>query len=555
MKPTKIFALLLASLAWACVADKTDPNAVASFSGGTVDLQSVEERLRLTADVLDQGNRQGLVETYRDVATQIVVERTMLDRAIPNDEDLGFQESVRREVIIELFKTELLTQLEPIPVQAVEDFFEEHEGEFHRQPRRFVWHIFRRHQDPAHPDDTTQELATIKTKAQAGQSFINLARQFSQSETRINGGRLGWIGRDRLPPALEEIVFSLGKDEISDPVPVADGAALFMVSEVVRETRLGLNDVRSLIHQRLVTEALREKSMGTLGEESLPEGSIILDKEVFQAATTKALPDQVLLEVDDYRLTAGMLLELIVAEDTQVFRLPFLAPNPWQIYSDLVVDQRLYLHAKETGFPDRPAIATEIEQRVKMSSDAAIVIRSIEEAIREEVLATPESVESFFQSNRFLFQSPLRFKLSSLSLPIDRDNDERIAKLNHVRDAILNGTMDLPTAAAQIGADLIDLGWMDVSALQQLAPKLGRFVLDLEAGETSIPFQLNRRLNIVHVEDREEPKQLPFKQVEDQVFEDYLVRHKQQIYVDIQARLLKDARFRFHEDTVRRALE
>ena len=233
---------------------------------------------------------------------------------------------------------------------AVKDYFDEHEEEFHRQPSRFVWHIFRRHQDPAHPEETTQELATIKAKAQAGQSFIKLARQFSQSETRLNGGRLGWIGRDRLPAALEETVFSLAKDEISDPVPVADGAAIFMVSEVVRETQLGLNDVRSLIHQRLVTDALRQKSMELLGEEPLPEGSMFLDQEAFHKAVSMASPDQVLLEVDDYRLTAGMLLELILAEDTQVFRLPFLTPNPWQIYSDLIVDQRLYLHAEETGF-------------------------------------------------------------------------------------------------------------------------------------------------------------------------------------------------------------
>ena len=190
-----------------------------------------------------------------------------------------------------------------------------------------------------------------------------------------------------------------------------------------------------------------------------------------------------------------------------------------------------------------------------MSSDAAIVTRCIEEAIREEVLATPEAVESFFQSNRFLFQSPLRFKLWSLSLPIGQDNDQRIANLNQVRDDIQNDRMDLPTAAAQIGADLIDLGWMDVAGLQQLAPKLGHFVLNLEAGETSIPFQLNRRLNIVHLEAREEPKELPFNEVKDQVFQDYLDRHKQQIYADIQARLLKDVHFRFYEDTVQRALE
>ncbi len=538
----------------ACAVERPGPDVVASFEGGTVSLETVEQRMRQTAEGIEQADRKLLVEAYRDQAKKIVVEQALLHRAAVADEaDLPL-DRIRRDVILELFKAEHISASDPISRQMVEIFFEEHEEDFHRQPRRFVWHIFRRHLDPAHPERTVAELATIREKALAGHGFAQLAQEYSHSETRLLGGRLGWIYRNKLPPSIEDVVFSLAKDEISPPVEVPGGTAIFMVSEVVPETRLALDDVRIPIHQRLVSDAWRKRIADLVGESEPPEDSVVLDEDAFQEATRQAMAGDVLLSIADYQITAGDLFEIVTDARSEFPGLPFFEPNPWQMYQDLLMDQLLYLHAIGVGFPDEPDAAAEVEKQVKSAADAAVIDLRISAALRREVAENGDSVEKFFDANRFLYQTPLRLKLRSLSLPVGDDVGRSTARIRSIREAVEAGTMNLATAAAEIGADLVDLGWHNATSLNQLSPKLSHYVLGIEPGRTTIPFQLNHRLNIILVEERQEPQPRPLAEVEDQVRDDYLERHKQQLYSEFEADLLQDIGFRFHKDAVLLAL-
>lgn len=218
------------------------------------------------------------------------------------------------------------------------------------------------------------------------------------------------------------------------------------------------------------------------------------------------------------------------------------------------MDQLLYFHAVRAGFPDEPDAAAEIEKRVKLATDAAVIDLRIEAALRQEVAENSDAVEAFFDTNGFLYQTPLRFKLRSLSLPVGDDVDQSTARIRSIREAIEAGTIELATAATEIGADLVDLGWHNVTTLNQLSPKLSHYVLGIEPGGTTIPFQLNHRLNIIQVEERQEPQPRPLAEVEDQVRDDYLERHKQKLYSEFEADLLHDVGFRFHEEAVLLAL-
>ncbi|MCK5379485.1 MAG: peptidyl-prolyl cis-trans isomerase [Acidobacteria bacterium] len=554
MRFLRFIPVLIAFLAPACAVEKPGPDVVASFESGTVSLETVEQRIRQTVEGVDQADRSLLVEAYRNQAKRIVVEQAILHRAAEADEADVPLDRIRRDVILELFKAEHIPAPDPISRQMVEAFFEEHEEDFHRQPRRFVWHIFRRHQDPAQPERTVAELAAIRENALAGHGFAQLAREHSQSETRLLGGRLGWIYRTKLPPSIEDVVFSLAKDEISAPIAVPGGAAIFMVSEVVPDTRLPLDDVRVPIHQRLIGDAWRQRIADVVGENEPPEDSVILDQEGFREATQQATPDDVLLAIESYRLTAGELFDLVTDAGSQFPGLPFFEPNPWQMYQDLALDQMLYLHAVEAGFPEEPDTAAEIEKRVRSAADTAVIDLRIEAALRRAVTEDRNAVEAFFETNHFLYQTPLRFKLWSLSLPLGDEIDRSTARIRSIRGAIETGTIDLPTAAAKIGADLVDLGWHNVTSLNRLSQKLSHYVLGIEPGGTTIPFQLNHRLNIILVEERQEPQPRPLAEVEDQVQDDYMERHKQQLYSKFEADLLRDVGFTFHEEAVLLAL-
>ena len=75
-------------------------------------------------------------------------------------------------------------------------------------------------------------LAKIKT----GQnSFEEMARQFSEDVTALQGGDLGYFGRGQMVKEFEEAVFSLKPGEVSDIVKTQFGYHLIKVEEVLTD--------------------------------------------------------------------------------------------------------------------------------------------------------------------------------------------------------------------------------------------------------------------------------------------------------------------------------
>ena len=89
-----------------------------------------------------------------------------------------------------------------------------------------MWNLFRRHRNTEKPEDTTAFLLEIKARVEAGETFQSLARQFSDSETRLRDGLVGRVSEGDLPARLEEIAFDLDTGQVSQPIPVRGGAVL-----------------------------------------------------------------------------------------------------------------------------------------------------------------------------------------------------------------------------------------------------------------------------------------------------------------------------------------
>jgi peptidyl-prolyl cis-trans isomerase SurA len=75
-----------------------------------------------------------------------------------------------------------------------------------------------------------ERLADFKRRIASGQtSFEALAKQYSQDESASDGGDMGWIVTQQLPPELAQAIDSLGPGQISDPVTTPRGIALLRV--------------------------------------------------------------------------------------------------------------------------------------------------------------------------------------------------------------------------------------------------------------------------------------------------------------------------------------
>lgn len=64
---------------------------------------------------------------------------------------------------------------------------------------------------------------TVITQLRQGAPFPIIAAQFSQGETALQGGALGWVSADQLDPSVAKLVAEMPVGAISNPTPVAGG--------------------------------------------------------------------------------------------------------------------------------------------------------------------------------------------------------------------------------------------------------------------------------------------------------------------------------------------
>lgn len=86
----------------------------------------------------------------------------------------------------------------------------------------------------APPPQAAAALATAESIAQTRSTdvFSSEARRVSALPSRSNGGRLGWLPITNYPPQLRDVILALGTGEVTAPIPIQNGIALFQMRGV-----------------------------------------------------------------------------------------------------------------------------------------------------------------------------------------------------------------------------------------------------------------------------------------------------------------------------------
>lgn len=99
-----------------------------------------------------------------------------------------------------------------------QSWFKEHAQELLIPECVQVSHIFLSGHDKNNPDRAA-EIQSIHQRCLSGEAtFAELAAKFSEDErSKLKGGELGWLTRERVPVEFADAVFSLEPDEVSKP--------------------------------------------------------------------------------------------------------------------------------------------------------------------------------------------------------------------------------------------------------------------------------------------------------------------------------------------------
>ena len=116
------------------------------------------------------------------------------------------------------------------------------------KPEYHVAEIFIPVEDPTKAAEAQTFATTVITQLRAGAPFGVVAAQFSQSQTALQGGDLGWVRPDEVDPAVAAVMTQMPAGAISNPIEVAGGYEIITLED---KREIG-NDVGTVLSIRQV---------------------------------------------------------------------------------------------------------------------------------------------------------------------------------------------------------------------------------------------------------------------------------------------------------------
>ncbi len=558
--------LALALLLTACGAPGEAPpppaDAVATWDGGGLTLAEIETAFaeaRTPACVAARrrgGGLDDLLPCYRELAEGLALERLVLaevddlDSAIDDLENAG---ELRRHAFLELHQRKLRDEIE-IGDGEIETRFQSDREQYRRPGRLTLHNIFRRHRDPDKPQETAAFLAALKERFLAGETWSELARAHSDSETRLRGGLVGGVEEGKLPARLERVAFALEPGGVSEAIPVAGGAVLLHVTNAAPGRELSLDEARGRIRRQLVAERIELANQERIAGREPPPGSVILDRDELVAALDAGDPERVVFDLAGERLTAGELKVIVrLGPDARAAELDAEGRERLEAAVHRLRDRQL-LYLALAGSDDAE-LQGSAEEHFRTEGTSAVVDALLQQEMGAIVDADPEALESYYQDNRPHYQSPLRFHLEVWDLPFGAEPPRQLQRMEDLRQRIAGGEVDLAAAAADLGGTISDLGWREFDALGAEIPRKAReYLLQADAGGLAVPYQQDDAIHLIRIAERDEPRALGYDEVAQRVREDYLERFEQEIYRQVAEARLGNLGLTFDEEAVRRLL-
>ncbi len=169
----------------------------------------------------------------------------------------------------------------PAPERAaVRRYYESHPGQF-TTPRRLHVSLILLRVEPWAPESAWQaalaEARRLIASLRQGADFAALARLRSADDSAARGGELGYVHEGMLSPEAQQVVDGLSPGEVSEPVRLLQGYAIFRVNDRVppqlndfsrserRARQLLSREMKAQAWRRLL-EDLREKTPITINE-------------------------------------------------------------------------------------------------------------------------------------------------------------------------------------------------------------------------------------------------------------------------------------------------
>ena len=224
----------------------------------------------------------------RAIAPDSQVVEAELDKIIANSAGHRADKEVLRQAIVDQKRAQMLErivrQVEAPKPEAVEAYYRQHPEKF-TEPERVRLSLILLNVDPSAPaatwDAAQFEAQGLLEEIENGGSFSELARLHSADRSADQGGDMGYLHKGMLNHTVQAAVDGLQPGDISEPLTVLEGIALFRLDERQPEALLPFQLVRERA-SGLLEEALAEDQWRDFLVKVKQQSDIEINKEILE---------------------------------------------------------------------------------------------------------------------------------------------------------------------------------------------------------------------------------------------------------------------------------
>ena len=232
--------------------------------------QQVLERLVLQEIQMQRANRAGVKVPDETVnaALQDVAKRNGLtlsqlpDALAKQGEDYAaYREDLRKEITLSLLRQRDVLQHISVTPREIDQFLDKQAKTPSERNEYNVSHILiavAQEASLAQLDQAAKHAADVYQRAKGGEDFAKLAVAYSNSQTALEGGALGWRKGSELPTFLSDVIARLKPGEVSEPLRTPTGYHIIRLNEVRGASEKAVEDQTHVRHILMKTTELAD---------------------------------------------------------------------------------------------------------------------------------------------------------------------------------------------------------------------------------------------------------------------------------------------------------
>jgi peptidyl-prolyl cis-trans isomerase SurA len=204
--------------------------------------QQILERLVVQEIQLQRADRGGvkvsdemLNNSLRDVAERNKMTLDQLPRALESQgvNYAAYRDSMRKEMTISLLRRRDVLEKIIVTPREIDQYLAKQSGSIDNQEFN-ISHILLALPQAATPgqlEEVSAHAKDIYERARKGEDFAQLAVTYSNSQTALDGGSLGWRKGPQLPTFIADLVAHMQPGDIAEPVRTPSGFHIIKLNE------------------------------------------------------------------------------------------------------------------------------------------------------------------------------------------------------------------------------------------------------------------------------------------------------------------------------------